>query len=266
MRSILMTIIFIAIATQASAQGLWPAGLGRIHPSDIVNINSSQFPNFGGNITLPPNSSFEIYTVPGDKYFVMTSFGASSSSNIYQIRYRPQDSENEIIKLGIYFNAKNSYEEMGVGVAFPPSSIVIIHNPLPSPQNYQFNMSGYHIKPNSKSVWPPPAENLVTISSSADPNANNLGHIQYSANQLEVYYTVPQNKYLIISSLAIDGQSILVQKNGAIVDTKVSEGLGQILNNKNGTGVVFAPGSEVAIQRSYAGIGHFDLVGYLADL
>ncbi len=127
----LLAILFIAlIASGVASQEDWRSNPTSgsswpPRPHDIVNV-------VGENVFGKGRTKIDIYTVPDDKWLVMTEFRRIHTGNLdpeLDLLVRPADSGTETLVVPAKFTETafaSSFGGVGVGVKFPPGSTVVL--------------------------------------------------------------------------------------------------------------------------------------------
>lgn len=215
--------------------------------ADIINVNAAQHPSADSfdRVTIPPGISHVVYTVPSNKYFVFTSWNDTPTT----LRLDEDLLGSLTTKLNTGFYDRNNYKALGVGVAFSPGSNVILTNTQATPQQTGYVISGYLVSPGTTGTWPPAPENLVAVSTGNEPGAGSYGEIILAPSELYPLYVVPSNKRLVVTYAYLGSMNIdLHQDLAGVVTTMIPAGIAGHNFDEVGVGIVFAPGSTVAIK------------------
>lgn len=100
-------------------------------------------------------------------------------------------------------------------------------------------------------TWPPKPQNIVTLDSINDPNADPSGNVPINPMGTYSIYTVPTTRALILTTIIMSSGSgmIIQERNGTLTTGKVNYpfailGTSPAVGNP---GIVFAPGTEIVV-------------------
>jgi hypothetical protein len=127
---------------------VWPP-----HASNILNLDSTSVANPNGYVSLNPGTSVMVYTVPSDRYLVLTDFEITEiGANMISLFEDANGSTT--VKRGFYFNQRLPQTALqpyhsAVGLTFAPGSSVVLRNTTTQGQQtgVAYTMTGYFAAP-----------------------------------------------------------------------------------------------------------------------
>lgn len=121
--------------------------------SNIFNLDSTSVANPNGYVSLNPGTSVVVYTVPNDRYLVLTDVEISDIGPM-MISLFEDANGSTTVKRGFFFNrmltqtAVQPYHS-AVGLTFAPGSSVVLRNTTTQGQQagVAYTMTGYFAAP-----------------------------------------------------------------------------------------------------------------------
>ncbi len=208
------------------------AGGGKPPPASMVTIDCGDFGAGPSGVTFAPLQSLVVYTVPTDRWLVLTFGGSQPVLDI-----REDSTSGSTTKAS--WAAGIGVGEHKTPLSFAPGSQVVLVNPSAQVTvTTLFHLEGY-LRPAST-----PTDGFVAIDSmnfTNDPNS----YVTIAAGSTLPLYDVPSTHWFVLTD--VQCPCGLVEVLGSTVTNKAW--MGSASGHKE-TGIAFAPGSTVALRNS----------------